>query len=95
LCIGEIGLSPHEFWSLTESETLAKVRGYYFTQAYMADNFRSLYTLTYNINVKKGQAKQKNQLWPLIIDNARRKELTHQQIVERNRRVREAAAQII
>lgn len=91
MCVGEIGLSPRDFWSLTEAETIAKVRGHYFTQAYMADNFRSLYTLTYNINTKKGQQKQKAQLWPLVIDHARRKEYTHEEIVERNRRVREAA----
>ena len=90
MLIGEVGISPDEFWKLTEGETIAKVRGYYFRKDYETDNFRSLYTLTHNLNVKKGHQKTKTQLWPLMIDQREIKTLTHEQIVERNRRIREA-----
>lgn len=88
--VGEIGLSPAEFWRLTEGETAAKLRGWHFAKAYEADNFRALYTLTYNVNAKKGHQKQKEQLWKLIIDTKEGPELSHEEIVERNRKIREA-----
>lgn len=87
-CIGEIGMSPNEFWRLTEGETQAKIRGWHYQRAYDADNFRSLYTLLYNINVKKGHQRTKEQIWGLIIDRKDRPELTHDEIVERNQRIR-------
>jgi hypothetical protein len=79
------------YWSLTESETLAKVRGFLFNRAYSADNFRALYTILYNINRGKQPARKPEELWPLIIDLEGKKELTHEQIVERNTRVKNAA----
>lgn len=86
-------MNPAEFWSLTEAETMAKVRGYYFTEAYQTDGFRSLYTLIHNVNVKKGHQKTKEQLWPLITDIKQIHILSHDEIVARNKRIRDIAAQ--
>ena len=83
-------MSPKDYWLLTEGETAAKVRGFIFNRAYEADNIRSLYTLMYNINVRKGSQKRADQLWPLVIDFEKKgKELSHEEIVERNKRIRE------
>lgn len=79
---------PADFWTLTEGETVAKVRGFYFTQAYESDNFRSLYTLLHNINVKKGAQKTKEQLWKLITDMRESKIFDHDEIAARNARIR-------
>jgi len=44
----------------------------------------------YNINVRKGSQKRADQLWPLVIDFEKKgKELSHEEIVERNKRIRE------
>lgn len=88
-CIGEIGLSPAEFWDLTEGETVAKINGYYMQLARRSADFRALYALTYNINAKRGQGKKPEQLWKLLIDEETgSREMTHEEIQERNAKIR-------
>jgi hypothetical protein len=88
-CIGEIGLSPAEFWKLTEGETIAKITGHHFRNARRSADFRALYSLTYNMNAKRGQQKKPHQLWNLIIDeHTSGRELTHDEIVERNKKIK-------
>lgn len=66
--IGECGVKPHEFWALTEAETTAIIIGHQTLMAEQAANIRNLYTLTYNVNTKKGKHKTDKQLWPLPTD---------------------------
>lgn len=66
--IGECGVKPHEFWALTEAETTAIIIGHQTKMSEQAANIRNLYTLTYNMNAKKGRSKTAKQLWPLPID---------------------------
>lgn len=89
-CIGEIGLSPAEYWKLTEGETVAKINGYFLQLARRSADFRALYSLTYNINAKKGQSKRPEQLWRLVTDEkVTGREMTHEEIVARNAKLRE------
>lgn len=88
-CIGEIGINPDVFWSLTEGETIAKINGYHLRKAKQSADFRALYSLTYNINAKRGDRKKPEQLWHLIIDDLKTgRDLSHDDIVKRNANIR-------
>jgi hypothetical protein len=75
-----------EYWSLTPAETYQKVQGYIYNRDVMASNFRALFWLGYNQNVKKGDQKSDKQLWPLpSIDGIMKK--STEDIYERNKRI--------
>ena len=78
--IGECGITPNGYWMLTDAETTAIILGHQKLQAENAANIRNLYTLTYNINAKKGQGKSAEKLWPLVIDKQEGKGLTKEKI---------------
>lgn len=82
-----VQISPDEFWRLTFAETLIKIRGYYLNNDIRSSEFRRLALYTRNRpGVKQIQNPEK--LWKLEIDNAFKKELTHEELVERNTRIR-------
>jgi len=67
--IGELGLMPDEFFALTSAEFSAKIRGYVINRDLDSANHRNLFTLTANLNRKKGaSAKSPEELWGLAID---------------------------
>jgi hypothetical protein len=66
--IGECGVKPSDYWKMTEAETMALIVGHQTLMCESAANIRNLYTLTYNMNAKKGRQKNAKQLWPLPID---------------------------
>ena len=70
MAIGEIGLSPDEFWKLTSGELSAKIRGLIINRNLESSNHRNLFTLTANLNRKKGAAaKEPKDIWYLDIDH--------------------------
>src|SRR5660398_115485 len=90
LCIGQIGLSKEEYWNLTPAETYTKIKGYVFNRDVMSSNFRALFSLSYNQNVKTGDRKKPELLWPLAsIDNEGKQELTSDEMFCRNKKIEE------
>lgn len=73
--IGECGVKPDEYWKLTDAETSAIITGHQRINCETAANFRNLYSLTYNLNAKKGKQKSSEQLWPLPTDEKNRKDM--------------------
>ncbi len=70
MALGELQLKPDEFWTLTNGELMAMVRGFVVRKDYESANHRNLYTLMHNLNrAKNSSAKKPNELWPLDIDN--------------------------
>lgn len=80
-------MSPREFWQATFAECLVRLRGYYLNMGYRSADFRSLLTLTYNINSK--HKKNPQQLWPLNIDTEFKPRYTDAEIKQRNDKIRE------
>ena len=70
MALGELQLKPNEFWTLTNGELMAMVRGFVVRKDIESANHRNLFTLMYNLNrAKNSSAKKPNELWPLDIDN--------------------------
>ena len=68
--LGELGLMPDEFWSMTSAELTAKIRGYVILRDTEASNIRNLYTLLLNVNRQRNSSPKKPQeVWPLDIDD--------------------------
>ena len=76
MMIGEVGVLPDAYFKLTRGETIAKANGMHINREYEALNARRIYSILYNVNVKKGKGKRENELWPLLIDDAKRSKLT-------------------
>lgn len=69
MALGELQLKPNEFWTLTNGELVAMVRGFVVLRDIESANHRNLFALMHNIN--RGQndsAKTASELWPLSID---------------------------
>mgnify|MGYP001773612543 CR=1 FL=1 len=67
--IGECGVSPNDYWKLTDAEVSAIATGYQIRRSEEAANFRNVYHLLYSVNSKR--KKTAKQLWPLPTDNIR------------------------
>jgi hypothetical protein len=72
MAIGELQLSPEEFWKLTDGELSAKVYGHLVNRDLRSADFRNLFTLSINQNRKKNApAKNPQDVWRLnMIDGA-------------------------
>lgn len=69
LALGELNLSPDDFWRLTSGELSAKMRGFVVRRDLESSNHRNLFTLMANIHRKKNSApKEPKDIWPLDID---------------------------
>lgn len=89
MCVGLVGIPPGDFWSMTFAECIVKIRGFFIGCEFRSADFRALYSLTYNANSKT--KKSAKVLWPLEIDgNYLGGEKSHDEIVDRNRKIREA-----
>ncbi len=70
MALGELQLKPGEFWTLTNGELMAMVRGFVVRRDIESANHRNLFTLMRNLNREKNSAiKTASELWPLSIDN--------------------------
>jgi hypothetical protein len=86
-CIGRVGLSKAEYFSLTPAETYTKVFGYIFNNERQASYIRNLFHLQFNQWSKQKVSAEK--LWPLPeIDTI--EELDEEEMYERNKRLIDA-----
>jgi hypothetical protein len=70
MALGELQLKPNEFWTLTNGEIMAMIRGFVVRRDLESANHRNLYTLTLNMNRKKNSsAKKPHEVWELDIDS--------------------------
>jgi hypothetical protein len=69
MALGELQLLPETFWTLTNGELMAMIRGFVVRRDLNSANHRNLYALMHNINRGKGtSAKTPQELWKLDID---------------------------
>lgn len=86
-CIGKVGLSKQEYFSLTPAETYTKVYGYIFNNERQASYIRNLFHLQFNQWSKQKLSAKK--LWPLPeIDNI--EVLDEDEMYERNKKLIDA-----
>lgn len=83
LCIGEIGLSKEEFYSLTPAETRIKSKAYRKLQDLDSEKYRVLATILYNSWTDSPRTP--HQLWPLSIDEETMQDI--EEIYARNKRM--------
>ena len=86
-CIGKVGLSKQEYFSLTPAETYTKVYGYIFNNERQASYIRNLFHLQFNQWSKRKFSAPA--LWPLPeID--RIEVLDEDEMYERNKKLIDA-----
>ena len=70
MALGELQLKPNEFWTLTNGEIMAMIRGFVVHRDLESANNRNLFTLMCNVHREKGApAKKPHEAWPLDIDS--------------------------
>lgn len=70
--MGELGLNPDYFWSLTWREYYFICEGYFEKEEIKWEHTRSIVALIYNSNAKKGSQKKAEELIPLRRDERRK-----------------------
>jgi hypothetical protein len=70
--LGELGLQPDYFWSLTWREYYFICEGYFEREEIKWEHTRSIVALIYNSNTKKGSQKKAEDLIPLRRDLKRK-----------------------
>lgn len=64
-CIGEVGLKPDEFWSMTFAEVDLACKGYEMRMQRSQELPRIMATILYNSNRGKNPAKGVTEIYPL------------------------------
>lgn len=85
MCIGEYDISPSDYWKLTRAETIGIITGRRLQRDLRSADFRNLYGLLLKINTKERRPIER--LWPLLIDEMKKPELTADEMYERNRKI--------
>ena len=69
MALGELELKPDEFWTLTNGELMAMIRGFVVRRDLRSADHRNLFTLMLNLNRGKNTAAKKpKDVWALDID---------------------------
>ena len=75
MALGELGLMPNEFWTLTNGELSAKFRGFSVNRDLRSSDHRNVFGLLHNVNAAKKDQKKPYDLWPLDIDEIDRMDI--------------------
>lgn len=81
--MGEVGLMPDEFWSLTFAEFFYIVDGYYARVERNWEQTRYLATWVINMNISKGKRVKPQDLIKLRFDKPKKAEMIDKETIEK------------